>query len=273
MIKKNLILILSTIPLGMYTYDLYLQSLDKEFRMEMAISYNQYFSEDSMLLPLPTLKKVEGSYNQLKSAIKTRQQKFQTQYKVASSEAEKNKLIGEASVYVTEQLVNGVFPHWYGTVWSFDGYTAIPNKGEIGCSYFVSTTLLHAGFNLNRYKLAQQGPVSEATSLMLQGTPLRIDIGIDFNEFIPEVQKKCKDGLYFIGLGHSHVGYIYYIDQEVYFIQSSYGNSRSVVIDYAKESDILTGFGSFTLVPITTNEALMKRWLTGEEILVVKGKD
>ena len=100
-----------------------------------------------------------------------------------------------------------------------------------------------------------------------------MSLGIDFNEFIPNVQEKCEEGLYFVGLGHSHVGYIYYREQEVYFIQSSYGKSMSVVIDYAKESDILTGFGSFTLVPITTNQALMKRWLTGEEILVVKGKE
>ena len=43
--------------------------------------------------------------------------------------------------YFTESLLNGILPHWYGTVWSFDGHTSTPGTGEIACGYLVSTTL------------------------------------------------------------------------------------------------------------------------------------
>ena len=102
---------------------------------------------------------------------------------------------------------------------------------------------------------------------------IEIESEIDLKGFIPAVKKKCKEGLYFIGLGHSHVGFIYVREQEVYFIQSSYGHSMQVEIDYARDSDILSGFTSFVLVPLTTNESLMKKWIKGEEVLVVKGKE
>ncbi len=42
------------------------------------------------------------------------------------------------------------------------GHTAVPKEGEIACGYFVSTTLLHMGVPLNRYKIAQQNPLNEA---------------------------------------------------------------------------------------------------------------
>lgn len=195
-----------------------------------------------------------------------------TAYKAANN-TKKEAIRKDAGIYITEQLINHLFPHWYGTRWSFDGYSAVPNQGEIGCSYFVSTNLLHVGFNLNRYRLAQQGPVSEAYSLAIEEDPIRIDLTGDFDGFVPEVQKKCAEGLYFIGLGHSHVGYLYYREKECYFIQSSYGKSGQVEIDYAKDSDILTGFSNFVLVPITSNKTLVETWLTGEEVIVVKGRE
>lgn len=263
--------LLSTIPFGTYFYNWSQQGLDASTRMEWTHYCGQYV-EDSTNLPLPKIKP-QGTYTGIKSSIKTQQAKFQQQYQAAQTAATKDKIAKEAGLYVTEQLINGLFPHWYGTTWSFDGYTSVPNKGKVGCSYFVSTTLLHAGFNLNRYTLAQQGPVSEAQSLALGQELIEVEVGLDFQDFVPTIEAKCKEGLYFIGLGHSHVGYLFYREGEVYFMQSSYGKSMSVVIDYADESDILNTFGSFVLVPITTSTVLMEKWLTGGEISIIKGTD
>jgi hypothetical protein len=267
-----LALFLSLFPLGTFIYDLQQQPLDREFKLKWNATYQTYILQDSTDLPIPQLQKTP-SYTRTKQAIRSKQKDLQAAYKVASSNSEKEVLRKRAGIYITEQLVNHLFPHWYGTTWSFDGYSAVPNQGEIGCSYFVSTTLLHVGFNLNRYRLAQQGPRAEASSLTIQGSPIRIDLTGDFEGFVPEIQKECEEGLYFIGLGRSHVGYLYYREQECYFIQSSYGKSGQVEIDYANDSDILTGFSNFVLVPITTNAVLVEAWLTGDEIAVIKGRE
>lgn len=267
-----LALLLSLFPLGTFVYDLHQEPLDCAFRLNWQATYQAYVLQDSTDLPIPKLQKT-ATYTTAKQAIRSKQKSLQAAYQTAKNTTEKDQIRKNAGIYITEQLINNLFPHWYGTTWSFDGYSALPNQGEIGCSYFVSTTLLHVGFNLNRYRLAQQGPLSEARSLQIKGAPISIDLTGDFDGFVPEVQKQCEEGLYFIGLGHSHVGYLYYREQECYFIQSSYGKSGQVEIDYANDSDILTGFSNFVLVPITTNAVLVEAWLTGEEVVVVKGRD
>lgn len=264
-------LLLTYLPFGTFLYDLY-QLSDSDVNPRMSSIYIRSIPSDSTALPLPIVTK-KGNYKTLKQTIKLRQEAFQKRYKTAKEDVAQSAIIKEAGLYITDQLVNGLFPHWYGTPWAFDGYSAVPNQGTIGCSYFVSTTLLHVGFNVNRYKLAQQGPVSEARSLALNNTPLPIDLMNDIEEFEELINAKCEEGLYFIGLGHSHVGYLFYREGETYFIQSSYGKSGNVVIDYAMESDILVNFFNFTLVPITTNTSLIKHWLKGEEIVVVKGSE
>jgi hypothetical protein len=265
-------LVFSFVSFGPFCFELYTILLSKDSGSNLSTVCSYYLHTDSSNLPLPILKP-RGSYNSIKKSIIKQQQYFNNKYKEAKTENSKESIISEASLYVTTQLVNEIFPHWYGTTWSFDGYTSVPNKGEVGCSYFVSTTMLHAGFNLNRYSLAQQGPVSEAKSLLVEGKLLNVEVGLEFENFIPTIQSKCNEGLFFIGLGHSHVGFLYYRENEVYFIQSSYGKSMQVEIDYADESDILTGFGDFTLVPITSNNALIEKWITTTEIEVVKGTD
>jgi hypothetical protein len=267
-----LALFLSLFPFGTFIYDLQQQPTDRQFKLKWKTTYQEYVLQDSTDLPIPKLKKT-ASYTTTKQAIRSKQKDLQAAYKAANNTTEKTKIRRKAGVYITEQLLNALFPHWYGTTWSFDGYSAIPNQGEIGCSYFVSTNLLHVGFNLNRYRLAQQGPVSEARSLAMEGDLIAIDLTGGFEGFVPEIQKRCEEGLYFIGLGHSHVGYLYYREQECYFIQSSYGKSGQVEIDYANDSDILTGFSNFVLVPITTNAILLEAWLKGEEVVVVKGTE
>ena len=58
--------------------------------------------------------------------------------------------------HLVEMLTDSIFPFWIGTKWGFYGTTQVPGKGKIACGYFVSTTLEHAGFDIERIKLAQQ---------------------------------------------------------------------------------------------------------------------
>lgn len=209
-------------------------------------------------------------YSQLKRDISSQQAKFLVAYNKHSDSSHQDSIILQAADYITETLVNQIIPYWYGTTWDFSGYTDKPNDGEVGCSYFVSTTLLHAGFNLNRYKLAQQGPLSEAKSLLLQDSVLQLE-GLE--NMRTTVLNNQSDGLFFLGLEHSHVGYLLKRQGEVFFIQSSYDESMSVIIEKAMHSQVLGSYVSFYLVPITAQKELIRAWILKKAITIIKGKE
>ena len=93
-------------------------------------------------------------YNRLKQQIKHQHDSLQTNYK--AHKTQQTKLITASKTYLHRTLSQQIFPYWYGTRWNYHGTTNVPRKGKIACGYFVTTTLKHAGFKLNRYKFAQQ---------------------------------------------------------------------------------------------------------------------
>jgi hypothetical protein len=83
---------------------------------------------------------------------------------------------------------------------------------------FNDTT--HCGFNLNRYRLAQQGPRDEAITINLS------DNLIAFENINPDDTKKkylagLDNGIYFVGLDF-HVGYLLKEGDNLFFIHSNY---------------------------------------------------
>ncbi|NVK63329.1 MAG: hypothetical protein HWE22_02030 [Flavobacteriales bacterium] len=164
-------------------------------------------------------------------------------------------------------LLNEIIPHWYGTEWDFNGYTAIPNQGEIACGYFVSTTLLHMGVNVNRYKMAQQAGLYEAQTLALNEENYRTIYGQDSLKAI--LKRDYLDGIYFVGLDN-HVGYLYIKDQIPYFIHSNYIEDK-VMIEKAYFSPAFVS-GVYVIAEISTNEELLERWRTGATVPVVLPK-
>lgn len=164
-------------------------------------------------------------------------------------------------------LVNEIIPHWYGTEWDFNGYTAVPNQGVIACGYFVSTTLLHMGINVNRYKMAQQAGLYEAQTLALSEENYRTIHGIDSLQAV--LKRDYVDGIYFVGLDN-HVGYLYIKDQIPYFIHSNYIEDK-VMIEKAYYAPAFQS-GIYVIAEISTNEELMQRWRDGRTVPVVLPK-
>ena len=151
-------------------------------------------------------------------------------------------------------LKDSIFPAWYGTPWDFNGTSDLPQKGEIACGYFVSTTLKHAGFNLNRYKLAQQGATEIARAVCGKNNMKRYVS----SEAILTALKAEGEGLYIVGLDY-HVGFLIVEKGEVFFVHSDYFNGK-VLRELAKES---IGFGatqSYIVGEITNNGQLMTNW-------------
>ena len=166
-------------------------------------------------------------------------------------------------VYFTENLVNKIIPYWYGMPWDFSGYSAIPGQGTVGCSYFVSTTLEHIGLKVNRYKLAQQVPLSEAKTLAISDTIMEMELA-DFQN------DDLKDGLYFVGLGIGHVGYLLKKQGLWFFIQSNYDSPQEVLIERLDKSSVFNSYHQFYIVALTQSDVFLTAWLNGEYLSIQK---
>jgi hypothetical protein len=177
----------------------------------------------------------------------------------------KDSLYKIAKNTLEEGIVNKLVPFWYGTPWDFNGYTQIPNKGEIACGYFVSTVLLHAGFSLNRYTLAQQKPYLEAVSIQLSDSIQMYNNGP--TDFFQKFKMRNGEGLYFAGLD-CHVGFLLYRKNELIFIHSSYIDPLCVTIETAENSPAFTASRAYYIAEISNNRKLVDCWLKGNNIAV-----
>lgn len=170
----------------------------------------------------------------------------------------------------TEALLNQIIPHWYGTQWSFEGHTTEPQKGRIACGYFVSTTLKDMGLNINRYHMAQQAPLQEALTLSFGNSVIEIE-NPTTEANIQAIRTTLKQGIYFMGFGDNHVGYILKKGQDLFLIHSNFMHSMGVCIELIEDSVIIPMFQKFYFVEISTNQALLEKWLKGQYIEVIKG--
>lgn len=207
-----------------------------------------------------------NNYSQEKDEIELMRDELNRGYKTISDSTLKVHFLDSSMAVFTHCLLDKIVPYWYGTKWNFEGHSAIPNEGTIACGYFVSTTLRDMGLNINRYRLAQQGPEEEAASLAIDRTKMIvIDItpaDSDSTLFL----KKLEPGLYMVGLDY-HVGYLYLKDDQSYFIHSNYIDGR-VMIENTSNSKAFESTRYF-ISKITRNSLLAKKWLSGEKIDVV----
>jgi hypothetical protein len=151
-------------------------------------------------------------------------------------------------------MIDSIFPAWMGTNWDFNGTSNVPKQGEIACGYFVSTTLKHVGFNLNRYKLAQQA-ASVVIDVLCGNNKA---YSTDKSALINKLKAKKGNRLYVVGLDY-HVGFIAVQNNEVYFIHSDYFNNK-VVKEFAFKSQGFSATNSYVYGEITNNSSLLNKW-------------
>ena len=63
------------------------------------------------------------SYTSIKSNINTNRKQLSQSYKTSTNKSETLNQIREK---FTTHLVTDIIPQWYGTKWSFDGFTEVP---------------------------------------------------------------------------------------------------------------------------------------------------
>jgi hypothetical protein len=159
-------------------------------------------------------------------------------------------------------LVDSIFPYWHGTTWDFNGYTNVPNQGAVACGYFVSTPLKHLGFNLNRYKLAQQYSHSIVNTLCQNVKTIS-----GHQKFI-EHMSTAVEGLYIVGLDN-HVGFISKRKNKTTFIHSTYLQPSCVLEEGIEQSQALLYSNTFVLGNFSSNTAVIKKWLLNQTIAIV----
>lgn len=206
-------------------------------------------------IPTPIFPKPDRTYPAGRARVAQQKEALKSAYAAGRISIDS---VGKA---FTNCLLQEIIPHWYGTRWTFTGHTETPGQGDIACGYFVSTTLLHAGLNLNRYRLAQQGPADEALMLSL-GDTVRVTRRDDAEKALALWRERLRDGLYFVGLGENHVGFLLKRGAGLFLIHSNYAVPVEVQLQRAEES-VLIGFREFYLVDITYNRRLMEYWLSG----------
>ncbi|MEO0405183.1 MAG: hypothetical protein AAF193_09960 [Bacteroidota bacterium] len=182
-----------------------------------------------------------------------------------------NPSLEELSVVFEYCLMEKIIPCWYGTKWSFEGHTNNPKEGEIACGYFVSTTLKHIGVPLNRYRLAQQNPLNEAKTLAMGTEVLTIEYE-DLSQLKVRLNKAVEEGVYFIGFDEFHVGFAHVKGDRIFLIHSNFIGSKGVVNEDFFESEVVGMCNRIHLVNLHQNEMLLKAWMNGEEIPIVRGK-
>ncbi|WP_299114712.1 hypothetical protein [uncultured Winogradskyella sp.] len=203
--------------------------------------------------------KPKGNYNTVINKIKADKSYFKNLYAI-----DKGKAIDSASKYMYSKLLNDIVPHWYGTPWDFNGHTNMPNHGEIACGYFVSTTLKHLGFNLNRYKMAQAAGLDGA-KLIQPITDIKRYSNLSFLQLKNKVNSVYSNGIYFVGLDN-HVGYVIIKDRKLYFLHSSYCDDK-VVIELAEMSPCFRS-NIYVFAEISTNKKLVKSWILDERLSI-----
>ena len=207
--------------------------------------------------------KTKTYYQQL-AEISTQNSKLKVSYQGGDS-IKQHKSVSASKTYVYTQLIDNIFPSWYGTEWDYNGISNVPNKGQIACGYFVTTTLKHIGFNLNRYKLAQQYSHSIVNTLCDNVQQIRDNNTTKLFNYI----NSKPNQLYVVGLDN-HVGFISKEADGIYFIHSSYLEPVSVVKEKASISEALLSSNLFVLGHFSNNDQMITSWLTKREIIIKK---
>lgn len=172
------------------------------------------------------------------------------------------RTIARARALLVATLRDDLLPAWNGTEWAMNGTSVTPRDGKIACGYFVSTTLLHAGFRLERAKLGQQAS-EHITRSLVTSEPIWHTSEQPIDAFIARL-RRGGDGIYLVGLD-SHVGFVIVDGRDTWFHHSGPGVVR-------REPALTASFLStshYREAAKLFDDALVEKWLRGSSIKTV----
>jgi hypothetical protein len=182
----------------------------------------------------------------------------------AKTEDERAAVERDARV-VLEHALPTMMRCWLGTPWDFNGTAKGPGAGKIACGYFVATVLKDAGFQVDRYQLAQQ-PSENILRSFLAKESCELSVGMEYQAFATQVEAR-EPGVYIVGLD-SHVAFIVVGGEGFRFIHSSGSQPWRVVDEGRAEAAVLQRSKWRMLGNLTADPGVLRRWLKAEKIVV-----
>jgi len=192
------------------------------------------------------------NYENLKSSIANQKRTIKNRTDISQDEK-----IELAKEYMSETLVDSIFPYWLGTEWDFNGYTETPRQGVVACGYFVSTTLRDLGIKLNRFKIAQKGASDIIKALCDEESIVTLS---HLDKVIELMKTVHENEVLIVGLDY-HVGFLFKKNGKNHFAHSNYIQMSGVEIELAENSRALNNSNLYIVGNLTRNEAIIKNWL------------
>lgn len=214
--------------------------------------------KDSLLSELE-LWAIQSEYDSVCNSIELMRTRLADSLKHALSEEEETRILEQARSFLFSMMSGEVFPLWFGTAWDFNGITETPQSGQIACGYFVSTTLKHVGFKMNRYKVAQQASEIIVKSLCSKEQVVEKH---SLQELMAYV-RSSEEELFIVGLDN-HVGFLEKSADGTFFTHSNYMDPVAVEREKAIDSDALSSSNRYVVGHFLRDERNLRRWLTEE---------
>lgn len=209
----------------------------------------------------------EADYKALKEELRSERDSLSIELAGLNESDDEAEFLENSRKILRAHLEDDLIPCWYGTEWDFNGISQVPGKGMIACGYFVSTLLRDLGYDLERYKLAQQASLNIVRSLSPK-EHRRDWSGISTSTLAERIQE-MEEGFYVVGLDN-HVGFILHDDDgSVWFIHSSYMDPVAVVRELATDSEPLAASNRY-VVGYLESDWLIRKWLKKEKIATIK---
>lgn len=177
------------------------------------------------------------------------------------------KTIAKARRVLVAALTEELLPAWNGTAWAMNGTSQVPGQGAIACGYFISTTLLHAGFHVERVRMGQQASMFIIRSLVTTN-PIKTSSDEPIEAFVAKVRKQ-GDGVYVVGLDN-HVGFVIVDGEDTWFHHAGPGEPGVRREPAATASFLSTS--RYRMVAKIFDDALVEKWLRGAAITTVLPK-
>jgi hypothetical protein len=204
------------------------------------------------------------TYAVLVSELERWRKDLAARHKQARTAAEREKVEHDART-ILERTVPEMMRCWLGTPWDFNGTAAKPGGGRIACGYFVATVLKDAGFQVDRYQLAQQ-PSGNIMRSFLAKDSCALTVGKPYDVFAAEIEK-AEPGIYLLGLD-THVGFLVVGADGFRMIHSSGSRPWCVVDEGRAEAHVLQRSNWRMIGNLTADPKVLRRWLKAEKVVV-----
>lgn len=198
-------------------------------------------------------------YRTLIDDLANERKKLAARYVASESSAEEEEIEDQARALLETRLPE-LMRCWLGTPWDFNGTSETPGEGKIACGYFVSTVLRDAGFEVERFRLAQQAS-QNIIGTFLDRDEMHITASTSYEKFLQQVIARGP-GVRIVGLD-SHVAFlIVNPDQSINFIHSSGARPGTVVDEKRSQAGVLAASNYRVTGNLTASQKVLQRWLS-----------